>query len=188
MESLTTLRALLFPDGILGRVAFVAFAWTLAASVLYLLASLKLLHRFSREGPVLPLLLPELEKKWEAASFRMGIWLWLRRLGIAVLFLAFFLTIIQIGMYLHSVLAAGLVEPDWYRAFSTHLRRLFAVLLLLALGLFSRIVLGGPATLLTIRAHNFVTASSSLVSPQDVERARRYLDGISDAPPGGDSR
>jgi hypothetical protein len=59
-----------------------------------------------------------------------------------------------------------------------HLDRLVATLAVLGLGMFVRVVVGGFANIIAIRGQNFVTASNSLVSRDEVERARSFLDRL----------
>jgi len=49
------------------------------------------------------------------------------------------------------------------------------------LGIGIRIVLGGLASLITTRARNFVSAGASLMSPEEIQKARRFLEGIEDS-------
>ena len=180
METLENIGPLLFPGGAVGKLAVVAFAWTVAAALAHLTSILWLLHRFSKEGPVIPLLLPQLEQKWSKAMFNVGIWLWFRRVGLAAICVALLLAVLQAGLYLHSVFSAGLVDPFWLQGFLDHVHRVYSVLLLSGLALAIRFALGGLSGLVTARARTFVSASTSLVSPEDIERARRFLEGIED--------
>ena len=178
MEALAPYIALLSPDGMWGRLAFLAFVWVLSANVGHLVNSLFLLRRFSREGPVIPLLLPDLENRWERAFFRVLLWTWLRRMGLVSLLVALIGAVVALGLYGHSTMASGLVSADWRQEVARHIARVNGTALLLALGLAVRLFIGGLSLLVITRARNYVSASSSLVSAADVDRARRYLNEV----------
>jgi len=181
MSLVQTLQGLLFPDGLSGRLAVLALVCLASASLAHLFASLLLLRKFSREGPVIPLLLPKLESKWEESMFKLGVWLWLRRVGLVLLLASLFLALLQAGVFIHSVLAAGVVPAGWQRELAAHLQRALGILLLLGLAIVVRVVVGGLAGLFVTRAGNYVSASTAMVSAEDVERARRFLDGVEGA-------
>ena len=182
--------ALLSPEGLWGRLAFLAFLWVVAANLGHLVNGLFMLNRFSRAGPVIPLLLPDLENRWERAFFRILVWTWLRRMGLVVLLVALIGALVDLGLYGHSTMASGLVSPDWRQQIAAHLSRVNGVALLLGLGLAVRLFVGGLSLLVLTRARNYVSASSSLVSASDIERARRYLDEVQqyEADGGGDAQ
>ena len=178
MEVVAPYIALLSPEGLWGRLAFMAFVWVLAANLGHLVNSLYLLARFSRAGPVIPLLLPDLENRWERAFFRVRVWTWLRRMGLVTLLVALFGAVVDLGLYSHATMASGLVSPDWRQEVASHLTRVNGVALLLALGFAVRLFVGGLSLLVLTRARNYVSASSSMVSASDIARARRYLNEV----------
>jgi hypothetical protein len=178
MNDLESILALLIPGGGWGKFAFGGFCWYLAGLIGNLIYSGYLLRRFSREGPVIPLLLPTLEHKWRTALFGAQVWGWLRRMGFAALFISLIGSLVELGLAAHQTLAAGVVSPDWRIGLSDHFIQVNAILLLLAYSFGALAVLGGLAGLLSTRARNFITASSAMVSAADIERARRFIDEV----------
>jgi hypothetical protein len=176
------LTSLVTPSGISGRLATLALAWVAVATLSHLGACILLLWRFSREGPVIPALLPQLKAKWEAAMFKVGVWFWLRRIGLLILALSLPALLVESGATLHAILLAKVVRPEWRELLDHGLWRIWGVVTLVCAGLAIRIIFGGLASLLASRAANFVTASNSLTSPQEVERVRRFLDGLDRTP------
>ncbi len=178
METVAPYLALLSPEGLWGRLAFLAFVWVVAANLGHLVNGIFLLGRFSRAGPVIPLLLPDLENRWDRAFFRIRVWTWLRRMGLVALLVALIGALVDLGLYSHSTMASGLVSPDWRQEVAAHLARVNGVAVLLALGFAVRLFVGGLSLLVLTRARNYVSASSSLVSASDIARARRYLNEV----------
>ncbi len=178
MQLLSSLQSLVADPSISARVALLALAWTAAATLVHFFAAIWIYVRFSRAGPVLPVLLPQLEAKWERAIFGLSIWVWLRRIGITLLFVAVVLATAELGLQLRSLMAAGPGGPDWRLNLAEHLDRLVATLVVLGIGLFVRVLIGGFANIIAVRGQNFVTASNSLVSREEVDRVRRFLDRV----------
>ena len=178
METVAPYLALLSPEGLWGRLAFLAFVWVVAANLGHQVNGIFLLGRFSRAGPVIPLLLPDLENRWDRAFFRIRVWTWLRRMGLVALLVALIGALVDLGLYSHSTMASGLVSPDWRQEVAAHLARVNGVAVLLALGFAVRLFVGGLSLLVLTRARNYVSASSSLVSASDIARARRYLNEV----------
>lgn len=184
MNDFDSLLSLLIPPGGWGKVAFGGFAWYLAGLIGQLIYSGWLLRRFSREGPVIPLLLPALEHKWNSAQFGARVWAWFRRMGFATLFIAAVGSLVNLGLAAHETLAAGVVSPDWRVSLSEHFVQLNAILMLMAYAVGALAVVGGLAALIATRAYNFVTASSAMVSAGDILRARRFIDEVQQFDPG----
>jgi hypothetical protein len=175
MDFVTTLPLLLTPDGLWVRVGLAAAAWVAVATAGHLLYAFFLLRRFSREGPVIPLLLPPLQERWQRSYFAVVVWEWLRRVGLLALLLCVVGAGIDIGTLVWQTLSADVVSPSWQADLAAAVRRLEGTLALLAAGIAIRAVVGGIGSLVIVRARGFVTASASLVSREDLERARRFL-------------
>jgi len=178
MDASNIISLLALPGGISGRLALVGLVWTLSASIFHLAASSLMLRCFSREGPVIPQLLPQLEHKWSLAEFRLSIWVWLRRIGLLLLFCSVCTTFVMTGLFVHTLLSSGVADVSWQRQLAFHVGQMLGALVLFLAGLAVRVVLGGLASLVLTRARMFVSASASLVSPQDVERTRRFLEEL----------
>ena len=172
------LTALLSPEGAFGKLAAVAFSWVVAASVGLLVTAFLLLRRFSQEGPVIPLLLPALEAKWEEAFFKVRVWTWLRRIGLALLALGLIGELADLCMSVHSILSVPVVTADWRAGLQSQFRHVVSVAFLLAWGVFVQIAIGGGAALVLVRARNYVSASQSLVDRRDIARVRKFFDDV----------
>ncbi len=178
MQLLGSLQSLLADPNMSARVALLALAWTAAATLAHFLASSWVYIRFSRAGPVPPVLLPQLQAKWERAIFGLRIWVWIRRIGLTLLFVAVLLALAELGLQVRGLFAAGPSGPDWRLDLADHLDRVIATLAVLGIGVVLRIVVGGFANIIATRGQNFVTASNSLVSREEVDRVRKFLDRV----------
>jgi hypothetical protein len=180
MQLLSSLQSLFADPSVSARVALLAIAWTAASTLAHFFTAVGLYVRFSRAGPVLPLLLPQLTAKWERAVFGLAIWVWIRRIGLALLFVAVLLATAELGLQLRSLMAAGPSGPDWRMTLAEQLDRVVATIAVLGIGIFVRVVVGGFANIVAVRGQNFVTASNSLVSREEVDRVRSFLDRVED--------
>ncbi|MBM4353605.1 MAG: hypothetical protein FJ109_07370 [Deltaproteobacteria bacterium] len=188
MDLYAVVREALSSGGALPKVSLVALAWTLAAGVGHLSESAFALARFSREGPVMPPLLPQLELKWSAAGFRLALWRWFRRVGLIVQFGTVVWALALSGHIALQVLRAGLVTRGWNEELASALKMSLGTTVLFAGGILATLVFGGLAGLLSARASNYVRASNALLTREDVERVRRMLERLerdSDVPPPG---
>jgi hypothetical protein len=188
MDMLVAFRILLSDAGPVGRLALLALAWTIAASIAHLFSAGALYARFSREGPVPPALLPQLEVKWGRATTVLRIWVWLRRIGLFLLFATVLMALVALGLQLRSLLASGPDTSDWRLQLAGHLQQISSAVMVMVVGFLVRIVLGGFANIVAVRAQNFVTASNSLVSREEVDRMRAFLDRMErSGPPSEDN-
>jgi hypothetical protein len=178
MGEVSSLIAQIVPEGVWGKVAFIAACWYAAACFGHFVTALLMLQRFSREGPVIPQLLPALEEKWKAAHYRIELWLWLRAAGMSVLVLAIVLALASAGLGAYTILSAPRVAPDWRTELTFHVRPFIGILGLLGITIAVRTLVGGPGSLLLTRARNYVSASTALVSSEDLARAKRFLDDV----------
>jgi hypothetical protein len=182
MDMLVALSALLADAGPVGRLSLLALAWTIAASVAHLFSAIYLYVRFAKAGPVPPALLPQLEARWDRATTGLRIWVLLRRIGLFLLFAAVIFAVVQMGLQLRSLLAAGPESADWRMQLAIHVQQISSTLLVMVFGFLVRIVLGGLANIIAIRGQSFVTASNALVSREEVERVRAFLDRVERIP------
>jgi len=185
MDDASVLLSQLVPDGIWGKTAFLAFCWYAAACAGHLLTAIVMLMRFSREGPVIPQLLPALQEKWNRAWLRVEVWVWFRRIGLAVLFLALVLAAASAGAFAYSMLSAPRVPGDWRIQLLEEAKPLVGIVTLFGLAVGVRVIVGGPASLVIERARNYVSASRSLVSSEDIARARRFIEDVERFSPEG---
>ncbi len=181
MQLLPSLQGILSDPSISTRIALLGFAWIAAASFAHFFTACWLLRRFSREGPVLPVLLPQLEEKWVRAIFGLRIWVWFRRIGLALSFVAVLTAAAELGLQVRTLLAAGPSGPDWRMTLAEHVDRMVATVAILAIAIMLRVIVGGLANVIAVRAQNFVTASNSLVSREEVQRVRAFLDRLEDS-------
>jgi len=175
MDLYSTALVSLGAGGTLGKVALVSLAWTLAACIGNLAEAIRALVVFSREGPVMPPLLPQLELKWVSTEFRLAIWRWLRRGGLVVQFGTVVCALILAGQVAVQVLRSGLVARGWNDELATVLHLGLACTLLFVTGILVALLLGGLSMLLVVRASNYVRASNALVTRDDIERVRKML-------------
>jgi hypothetical protein len=161
-----------------GRVALLGLAWTTAACIGNLFAAVRLLRHFSREGPVIPILLPHLERRWTEASFRLKVWAWLRRFGLFLLFFALLLAVVELGLFVRELLAEGPSGPGWREVLALRIDHVSGALSVFGIGILVRALFGGMASLVAVRAQNYVSSSSALVSPEEVQRMRGFLDRL----------
>lgn len=178
MQLLPSLQGLLGDVSASTRLSLLAFSWIAAATIAHFITACWLLRRFSREGPVLPVLLPQLEEKWVRAVFGLRIWIWLRRVGLALSFAAVLLAGAELGLYVRTLLSAGPGGPDWRLALAEHVDRVVATVLVMGIAITFRVVLGGLANIIAVRAQNFVTASNSLISREEVQRMKTFLNRV----------
>ncbi len=164
--------------GALAKVALVALAWTAAACIGNLTEATRALVVFSREGPVMPPLLPQLELKWSGTEFRLAVWRWIRRAGMVVQFGTVAWALAGAGQVAVQVLRSGLVARGWNEELAAALRLSLACTLLFVAGILVSLVLGGLAMLVSVRASSYVRASHALVTREDVERVRKMLERL----------